>query len=318
MGAFLIQADSAAEVPRVAKAVDDEFETTPFQTKSESEQAFTLSFLAFVGNLKLFIMAIFGAVTFTILLVSGNTISMSVRERIREVGILKTLGFTPGAILGIVLGESAVISAIGGFIGSLLAAAMCVTDRPQSRQCLHTSVENSGHLAAGRFDQRGSGIVHRHFQLVRPGLERIAHQHPRSPEVLWIKMAIPLSYNLRNLVVRKTTTIVTALGIALTVAVLLAVLALVNGLQTAFQSSGNPLQILVMRKGATAELSSAVTRGDLPGSEIHGRHRARWRRAHGVARNGHRHQFAERRQPQRDERDAARASCPWGSRCATT
>jgi putative ABC transport system permease protein len=75
--------------------------------------------------LKLFIMAIFGAVTFTILLVSGNTISMSVRERIREVGILKTLGFTPSAILGIVLGESAVISIIGGAIGCLLAAGMC-------------------------------------------------------------------------------------------------------------------------------------------------------------------------------------------------
>lgn len=74
-------------------------------------------------------------------------------------------------------------------------------------------------------------------------------------------MAIPVSYNLRNLVVRKTTTIVTALGIALTVAVLLAVLALVNGLRTAFQSSGNPLQVLVMRKGSNAELSSAVTRG---------------------------------------------------------
>jgi putative ABC transport system permease protein len=73
-------------------------------------------------------------------------------------------------------------------------------------------------------------------------------------------MAIPLSYNLRNLIVRKTTTIVTALGIALTVAVLLAVLALVNGLKTAFQSSGNPRQILVMRKGSTAELSSGVTR----------------------------------------------------------
>src|SRR5579871_948347 len=73
-------------------------------------------------------------------------------------------------------------------------------------------------------------------------------------------MAIPVSYNFRNLVVRKTTTVITALGIALTVAVLLAVLALVNGLKTAFQSSGNPLQILVMRKGATAELSSGVTR----------------------------------------------------------
>ena len=73
-------------------------------------------------------------------------------------------------------------------------------------------------------------------------------------------MAIPLSYNLRNLVVRKTTTLMTALGIALTVAVLLSVLALVNGLQSAFKSTGNPLQILVMRKGATAELSSGLTR----------------------------------------------------------
>jgi len=73
-------------------------------------------------------------------------------------------------------------------------------------------------------------------------------------------MAIPVSYNFRNLIVRKTTTIMTALGITLTVAVLLSVLALVNGLQTAFQSSGNPLQILVMRKGSNAELSSAITR----------------------------------------------------------
>src|SRR5580700_11996987 len=125
IGAFLIQANTPEDVPRIAEAVDRTFETTPFQTKSESEQAFTLSFLAFLGNLKLFIMAIFGAVTFTILLVSGNTISMSVRERIREVGILKTLGFTPSAILGIVLGESAVISIIGGAIGCLLAAGMC-------------------------------------------------------------------------------------------------------------------------------------------------------------------------------------------------
>jgi len=73
-------------------------------------------------------------------------------------------------------------------------------------------------------------------------------------------MAIPLAYNMRNLVVRKTTTLMTALGIALTVAVLLSVLALVAGLRTAFQSTGNPLQVLVMRKGATAELSSGMTR----------------------------------------------------------
>ena len=73
-------------------------------------------------------------------------------------------------------------------------------------------------------------------------------------------MAIPVSYNFRNLIVRKTTTVMTALGITLTVAVLLSVLALVQGLQTAFQSSGNPQQILIMRKGSNAELSSGITR----------------------------------------------------------
>jgi putative ABC transport system permease protein len=72
-------------------------------------------------------------------------------------------------------------------------------------------------------------------------------------------MAVPLSYNLRNLVVRKTTTIMTAAGIAMTVAVLLAVLGLVSGLQSAFASTGDPLHVLVMRKGGNAELTSLLT-----------------------------------------------------------
>ena len=73
-------------------------------------------------------------------------------------------------------------------------------------------------------------------------------------------MAIPIAYNLRNLTVRRTTTLMTALGIALTVAVLLSVLALVSGLRTAFHSTSNPLHVLVLRKGGTAELNSAITR----------------------------------------------------------
>ncbi len=73
-------------------------------------------------------------------------------------------------------------------------------------------------------------------------------------------MAIPLTYNIRNLAVRKTTTIMTALGIALTVAVLLAAFALVDGLRVAFESSGHPLQILVTRKGSDSELSSNFPR----------------------------------------------------------
>ncbi len=73
-------------------------------------------------------------------------------------------------------------------------------------------------------------------------------------------MAIPLSYNLRNLAARRTTTMMTVIGIALTVAVLMASLALINGLRKAFQSTGNPLNILVLRKGSNSELSSSIPR----------------------------------------------------------
>ena len=72
-------------------------------------------------------------------------------------------------------------------------------------------------------------------------------------------MAIPLAYNLRNLIVRKTTTIMTALGIALTVAVLLAMMAMITGLRTSLTSTGDPLHVLVLRKGAGAELVSIMS-----------------------------------------------------------
>jgi hypothetical protein len=74
-----------------------EFANSTAQTKTESEQAFTVGFLALLGNVKMFLIGISAAVMFTILLVSANTMAMSVRERVREVGVLKTLGFTPAA-----------------------------------------------------------------------------------------------------------------------------------------------------------------------------------------------------------------------------
>ncbi|MGA2130718.1 MAG: FtsX-like permease family protein [Bryobacteraceae bacterium] len=125
VSAFLIQAETPQDVPLVARAIDTMFDNSPAPTKSESERQFQLSFVSFLGNLKLFLMAICGAVTFTILLISGNTLSMAVRERVREIGILKTLGFTSGTILGIILGEAGVVTLAGGAIGCALAAAMC-------------------------------------------------------------------------------------------------------------------------------------------------------------------------------------------------
>ncbi len=125
VGAFLILADSAADVPRIANAIDATFDNSPAPTKSESEKAFGLSFLAFLGNLKLFLAAISGAVMFTILLMSANTVAMTVRERVRETAILRTLGFTPGEIRGLVLGEAALLSVVGGLLGCLTATLIC-------------------------------------------------------------------------------------------------------------------------------------------------------------------------------------------------
>ena len=74
--------------------------------------------------MKLFILGISGAVVFTILLVSGNTMAMTIRERTREVAVLKTLGFTKGRILSLYVGEAITISLIGGLIGSLAASLL--------------------------------------------------------------------------------------------------------------------------------------------------------------------------------------------------
>ncbi len=122
---FEVKADSIADVPRVAASIDHMFDNSPAPTRTESERNFELSFVAFLGNLKLFLLAICGAVTFTILLVSANTLSMSVRERVREVGILKTLGFTKGAIVCLILGEAGVIALAGGTLGIALAGLLC-------------------------------------------------------------------------------------------------------------------------------------------------------------------------------------------------
>jgi putative ABC transport system permease protein len=125
VGTFSIRMDSPDHANAIAKGIDDQFRNAPLQTKTETEKAFQLSFLAFLGNVKAFLMSICAAVTFTILLVTGNTMAMSVRERVKEVGILKTLGYTPGLILSLLVGEALVISLVGGAMGLALAAVMC-------------------------------------------------------------------------------------------------------------------------------------------------------------------------------------------------
>jgi putative ABC transport system permease protein len=126
-GMFTILCESTDAVPRIAKTIDDDFHnSSAAETKTESEAAFSLGFINSLGNVKLFLLSICGAVTFTILLVAGNTMAMTVRERVREVGILKTIGFTPARILTILLGESLAIAMAGGALGYLLGSGLCV------------------------------------------------------------------------------------------------------------------------------------------------------------------------------------------------
>jgi putative ABC transport system permease protein len=124
VGTYFIRMERAEDANLISKTIDDMFRNSPAQTKTETEQAFGTSFLAFLGNVKLMLLSICAAVTFTILLVSGNTMAMTVRERVREVGVLKTLGFTNGIVLWLMVIEAILISLIGGAIGLALTGGM--------------------------------------------------------------------------------------------------------------------------------------------------------------------------------------------------
>lgn len=120
-GTFTIRLRSVEDADRVAKEVDAMFRNATEPTKTETEAAFAASFVEQLGNIKLFLLAIAGAVCFTIILVTANTVAMAVRERIREIGVMKTLGFRTGTVLGMILTESAIIAFFGGIIGVALA-----------------------------------------------------------------------------------------------------------------------------------------------------------------------------------------------------
>ncbi len=125
-GTFSIMAASSGDVANIAKAVDEMFRNSPQPTKTESEKAFGLSFVNMLGNVKAFILSICLAVVFTTLLVTANTMAMSIRERTREVAVLKTLGFERQTILGLFVGESMALSLAGGVFGAGFAWLLLV------------------------------------------------------------------------------------------------------------------------------------------------------------------------------------------------
>lgn len=120
-GWYSAQIDSADHVAEASRTIDDMFHNSPLQTKTESEKAFQLGFVASLGNVKAFILSICGAVMFAIMLVSANTMAMSVRSRTREVAVLKTLGFTRERVLSMFVSESVAVALSGGVLGVFIA-----------------------------------------------------------------------------------------------------------------------------------------------------------------------------------------------------
>jgi putative ABC transport system permease protein len=124
IGWYVIRIADPDRAATLVKAIDDTFLNSPAETKTETEGAFAQSFANQMGNIGAIVTAILTAVFFTILLVAGNTMAQAVRERTQEIGVLKALGFSNGAVMGLVLGESLLMTLVFGGLGLGLGYAM--------------------------------------------------------------------------------------------------------------------------------------------------------------------------------------------------
>ena len=119
MGCYWIQAANPEAVAGVIQQVDSMFSSSAAETKTETERAFQLTFLSWFGNIKLLIGSICTVIVFTMMLVTASTMSMAIRERAREIAVLKALGYNSGQIFSLILAESFGLALAGGLIGSV-------------------------------------------------------------------------------------------------------------------------------------------------------------------------------------------------------
>jgi len=121
IGWYVIRIAKPEDAPSIAKAIDSQFENSPNETKTEAESAFAANWVKQFGNIQFLIVTIGAVVFFTLLLVTGNTMAISVRERTAELAVLKAIGYSDRAVLFFVLAESLAIALFGGLLGLLLA-----------------------------------------------------------------------------------------------------------------------------------------------------------------------------------------------------
>ena len=121
VGWYVLRVNNPDESPRIAKRIDEQFANSPYETRTETESAFAAGWVKQFGNIRFLIVTIGAVVFFTLLLVTGNTMAIAVRERTPELAVLKAIGFSDRSVLVFVLGESLAISLVGGLAGLLLA-----------------------------------------------------------------------------------------------------------------------------------------------------------------------------------------------------
>lgn len=120
-GVYAVVLEDVDRANEVAQAIDARFANSPNETKTQSEKDFNKGFFKQIGDIGLIVSLILLAVFFTILILTGNTMAQAVRERIPELAVLKTLGFSDAKVTALVLGEALLLCLIGGFGGMLLA-----------------------------------------------------------------------------------------------------------------------------------------------------------------------------------------------------
>jgi len=130
VGWYTVRIDNPDNAVRIAKAIDESFANSPWETKTDTEKAFAASFVKQAGNISFLMLSIGGVVFFTLLLVTGNTMAIAVRDRIRELAVLKAVGYSDKFVLGMVLGESLILALVGGGLGIGLAKLLTLGGDP--------------------------------------------------------------------------------------------------------------------------------------------------------------------------------------------
>ncbi|MES2439087.1 MAG: ABC transporter permease [Verrucomicrobiota bacterium] len=130
VGWYTVRIADPGKAAQIGAEIDENFTNSPYETKTEAEGAFAAGFAQQIGDIATIVMAVVGAVFFTILLVAGNTMAQSVRERTSELGVLKAVGFTNLRVLALVLLESCLIATLAGFSGLLVAWLIALRGSP--------------------------------------------------------------------------------------------------------------------------------------------------------------------------------------------